>query len=316
MKKKILLAMAAACSIAVLTGCQSNKPAETTPAATTTAASGTTGAAETTAAAQSGETTTAAAAAEIDPNSRLAKIKASGKLVMGTSPDFAPWEFKNVSAGKTEYVGSDIELAKYIAEKLGVTLEIKPLEFSAIQQAVISGTIDIGISGFAHTPEREEALGLTERFNKNSEKGQGLLVLKDQVADYATAEDFSGKKVAAQNASLQQNLVQGQLPEDVTLQTITAVTDGVMMLVTGKVDAVAVSGDNGDMLANTYPEIAMAEFMFDYSSEGNVAAVQKGEDELLAAVNEIIQEVNEKGLYEQWKADATALAESLGIETN
>ena len=44
---------------------------------------------------------------------------------MGTSPDFAPWEFKDVSSGTTEYVGADVELAKYIAEKLGVELEIK-----------------------------------------------------------------------------------------------------------------------------------------------------------------------------------------------
>ena len=93
---------------------------------------------------------------------------------MGTSPDFAPWEFKDVSSGTTEYVGADVELAKYIAEKLGVELEIKPMEFSAIQQAVTSGNIDMGISGFAYTDERAEAMGLSERYNVNTKKGQGL----------------------------------------------------------------------------------------------------------------------------------------------
>ena len=68
------------------------------------------------------------------------QILASGKITMGTAPDFAPMEFKNVGAKGVEYVGSDIELGKYIAEKLGVELEIKAMEFSAIQQGLASGT--------------------------------------------------------------------------------------------------------------------------------------------------------------------------------
>ena len=60
----------------------------------------------------------------------------------------------------------------------------------------------------------------------------------------------------------------------------------------------------------------MADFMFDYSSEGNVIAVKKGDDDLLNAINEVIVEVNEKGLYEQWREEAVALAEKLGIETH
>ena len=281
MKKNIVLAMTTAAVIAALTGCGSSKTTETTAAATTAA-----------------ETTTADA------------------TTMGTSPDFAPWEFKDVSSGTTEYVGADVELAKYIAEKLGVELEIKPMEFSAIQQAVTSGNIDMGISGFAYTDERAEAMGLSERYNVNTKKGQGLLVKKELASQYNTAESFAGKKVATQTATLQNKLATEQLPSDVQIQLVTNVTDGVMMLTTGKVDALAVSGDNGESLAKTYDDIAMADFMFDYSSEGNVIAVKKGDDDLLNAINEVIVEVNEKGLYEQWREEAVALAEKLGIETN
>ena len=56
--------------------------------------------------------------------------------------------------------------------------------------------------------------------------------------------------------------------------------------------------------------------MFEYSSEGTVAAVKKGETELIESVNEIIEEVNELGLYDQWKEEATELAKSLGLEVN
>lgn len=312
MKKKIILAAAAALTFAALTGCQGNS---STGASDTAAAASQAEASQAEAGDQAGDGSSSAAG-DFDPNGSVAKIKAAGKLVMGTAPDFAPWEFKDVSSGTTEYVGSDIELGKYIAQQLGVELEIKPMEFSAIQQALASGTIDIGISGFAYTEQRAEALGLSDRYNVNSAAGQGLLVLKDQASDYDSAESFAGKKIAAQNASLQHTLVQEQLPGDVQVQIVTQVTDGVMMLTTGKVDAVAVSGDNGESLVKTYPDLAMAAFKFAYDSDGNVVAVQKGNDELLKAVNEILAQVNESGLYEEWKTDAKALADSLGIETH
>ena len=309
MKKNIVLAMTTAAVIAALTGCGSSKSTETTAAATT-AAETTTADATTAAESKEADKTEAAAAAEgslkalenVDPNGHLGKVLAAGKLTMGTSPDFAPWEFKDVSSGTTEYVG--------------VELEIKPMEFSAIQQAVTSGNIDMGISGFAYTDERAEAMGLSERYNVNTKKGQGLLVKKELASQYNTAESFAGKKVATQNATLQNKLATEQLPSDVQIQLVTNITDGVMMLTTGKVDALAVSGDNGESLAKTYDDIAMADFMFDYSSEGNVIAVKKGDDDLLNAINEVIVEVNEKGLYEQWREEAVALAEKLGIETH
>ena len=246
MKKNIVLAMTTAAVIAALTGCGSSKTTETTAAATT-AAETTTADATTAAESKEADKTEAAAVAEgslkaienVDPNGHLGKVLAAGKITMGTSPDFAPWEFKDVSSGTTEYVGADVELAKYIAEKLGVELEIKPMEFSAIQQAVTSGNIDMGISGFAYTDERAEAMGLSERYNVNTKKGQGLLVKKELASQYNTAESFAGKKVATQNATLQNKLATEQLPSDVQIQLVTNITDGVMMLTTGKVDALA-----------------------------------------------------------------------------
>ena len=88
---------------------------------------------------------------------RLDKIKESGKLVLATSPDFAPLEFEDLSSGEKKYVGSDIELAKYIAEKLGVELQVSAMDFSAVQAAIPSGQADIAIAGFAKTEERARA---------------------------------------------------------------------------------------------------------------------------------------------------------------
>lgn len=247
---------------------------------------------------------------------RLEKILESGKLVLATSPDFAPLEFEDLSSGEAQYVGSDIELAKYIAEKLGVELEISAMDFSAVQAAIPSGQADIAISGFARTEERAQNMELSTPFNITEDGGQTVLVAKGQGANYTTAEDFSGLQIGAQNGSLQYNLVSSQLPEDVEIVPVGSLNDGVLMLETGKIDALASDLSNAELLLESHDGIETTDFMFEYSSEGNVAAVKKGETELIEAVNEIIEEVNELGLYEQWKDEATELAKSLGLEVN
>lgn len=247
---------------------------------------------------------------------RLEKILESGKLVLATSPDFAPLEFEDLSSGEAQYVGSDIELAKYIAEKLGVELEISAMDFSAVQAAIPSGQADIAISGFARTEERAQNLELSTPFNITEDGGQTVLVAKGQGANYTAAEDFSGLQIGAQNGSLQYNLVSEQLPEDVKIVPVGSLNDGVLMLETGKIDALASDLSNAELLLESHDGIETTDFMFEYSSEGNVAAVKKGETELIEAVNEIIEEVNELGLYDQWKDEATELAKSLGLEVN
>lgn len=247
---------------------------------------------------------------------RLEKILESGKLVLATSPDFAPLEFEDLSSGEAQYVGSDIELAKYIAEKLGVELEISAMDFSAVQAAIPSGQADIAISGFAKTEERAQNMELSTPFNITEDGGQTVLVAKGQGANYTAADDFSGLQIGAQNGSLQYNLVSSQLPEDVEIVPVGSLNDGVLMLETGKIDALASDLSNAELLLESHDGIETTDFMFEYSSEGNVAAVKKGETELIEAVNEIIEEVNELGLYDQWKEEATELAKSLGLEVN
>ena len=256
-----------------------------------------------------GESTTETAEAA----NRLEAIKAAGKITMATSPDFAPYEFEDISSGSTQYAGSDIELGKYIAEQLGVELEIQPMDFSACQAAVTTGSVDMAISCFASTPEREESMGLSHGYSiDQTQPNQGLLVLAENKDSYTKAEDFVGKKIAAQNGALQQQLVAEQLP-DAEMVPVTTANDGVMMLTTGKVDALAIATSVGESYVKNYPEICLSDFYFDYDSPGNVVAVTKGEDELLEAINEIVDDVMEQGLYQQWFDESMELATSLGL---
>ena len=198
-----------------------------------------------------------------EEENKLETIKEKGVLVMATSPDFAPYEFQDVSAGETKYLGAEIELGKYIAEQMGVELQLEPMDFSAVEAAISTGKVDIAISGFAKTPEREENMGLSNYYRAESSDGkdQGLLVLKEVADQYKTAEDFSGKKVAAQNGALQQSLVTEQLP-DAEMEVITSINDGIMMLTTGKVDAVAVADAVGESYTENYPELGMGGVLF------------------------------------------------------
>ena len=254
-------------------------------------------------------------ATESQAQTRLDKIKEAGVIVMATSPDFAPYEFENISGEGETYVGSDIELGKFIANELGVELKIEAMNFTAVQTAITTGTVDMAISGFAYTDERAMTMELSDFFNLTLTEAQGLLVAENATSDFKTTDDFTGKKVAAQNGSLQYNLVTEFLP-NATLEPITNLKDAMLMLQSGKVDAVAVDASNGSMFAENYEGIALCDFYFDYSSEGNVLAVPKGETELITEINKALAKVNEQDLYTKWVEDATALARSLGVEVN
>jgi len=248
---------------------------------------------------------------------RLEKILAAGKLTVATSPDFAPAEFIDpTKTGQESIVGEEMLLAYYIAEQLGVELVIEAMDFSAVQGAVSQAKIDLGISGFSPTPERAESMELSDPYEfEVAENEQGLLVRTEDSALYASLEDFAGKKVAAQNGSLQQNLVNSQLP-DSKIELITNLNDAVMMLITGKVDAIASSYTSGVAYAVNYPGIEMSSVFFDWRSPGNVIMATKGEAELIARVNEIIAQAKDEGLFEQWHEETVALLDSLSLNNS
>ena len=250
---------------------------------------------------------------------KLEEIQQRGKLIVATSPDYAPMEFININAsGQDQYVGSDIELAKYIADALGVDLEIMAMDFSTVLASVDLGRADIAISGFGWEAEREENFELSIGYNQTGESAcQGLMVKADEVDNYTSLDDFAGLSIVAQPGSLQEGYVQDQI-ENADIQLVADLATAVLMLKTDKVDAFACSCDQMDAYANANSDIARSTVEFDTTIEsqhdGNVLAVKKGEVELIEKLNAILTEVNQQGLYAQWSDDAKALAATLGME--
>ena len=248
--------------------------------------------------------------------SRFDKIKETKKITMATSPDYAPYEFIDpTKSGSEQYVGADIELGKYIAQKLGVELELKIMDFSAVLAAISEGKADMAISGLGYKPERAEAMEFSEAYNTSEDgDGDGFLIRAEDVEKYKTLEDFNGVSIAAQSASLQEGYVKDQLP-NAQINTIASLSDGVLRVQSGKSDALAISYSTGEQYVNANKVLVMSSVLFEGNdSEGTMIGIVKGETELVEAINEIIQEVKEQGLYQQWEEAYIAYAKSLGIE--
>ena len=283
MKKIVSLVLAALMLASVLAGCGSssaNTPAGTNPEATTASV----------------------------------KVVTAGKLTVATSPDFAPMEFMDPSkSGQDAYVGFDITLAKYIADSMGLELQIMPMSFDACQTAVYAGTADLAISGFSWTEDRAQNYNTSNYYHAgDNEDNQVLITLASNGDKYATKEGLKGAKIGAQNASLQQSLTTEQLPDN-ELVLFTDLGTGVLQLKNGDFDCIAVAKGNGDSIIANNPEIAMSgfEFVVDEKYTGNVILLQKGNDALTEAVNAALD--SSKDQWDTWYSAAKELAVN-GVE--
>ncbi len=224
-----------------------------------------------------------------------------GTLKVALSPDFAPMEFVDPSkVGQDQFVGFDVSLAKFIAEELNMELEIMPMSFDACQTAVYTGTVDMSISGFSWTEERAENYNISDYYHAgDNEEDQVLITLASNGDKFATAEGLAGAKVGAQNASLQQSLVEEQLPEN-ELVPIGDLGTAVLQLKNGDFDVLAVAAGNGEAIIANNPEIAMSGFAFEVDEKytDNVILLQKGADELTEVVNQILAE--SKAYWDNW----------------
>lgn len=248
-----------------------------------------------------------------EPQNALEKIKAEGVLTVALSPDFSPMEFVDASkSGQDQYVGFDVSLAKYIAEYIGVDLTIEAMNFDACQTAVYTASVPMAISGFSWTEERAENYNISDYYYAGDNETEQVLLIRSADADkYKAAEDFAGLDVGAQNASLQMQLVTEQLT-DANPITIGDIGTGVLELQNGNIEALAVAKGNAEMIISSNPDLVICSWEFDVKAEyeANVVLVTKGEDELLAVVNEALAKAYADGLYGEWYNAAVELAKS------
>ena len=242
-------------------------------------------------------------------------IKKAGVLTVALSPDFSPMEFvDSTKTGQEAYVGFDVTLAKNIAAYLGVDLEIQAMSFDACQTAVAMDAVDMSISGYSWTEARAEHFELSDYYYAGENETEQVILIRVADAEkYTKAEDFNGVDVGAQNASLQQLLVESQLPE-ANMKTIGELGVGVMELQSGNIDALAVAIGNGKQIIANNPDLMICDWQFevDEAYEANVIMMHKGDTALLEVVNEALASFYESGVYGEWYQEALDIAASEG----
>ncbi len=217
------------------------------------------------------------------------------KLTVGISGDYAPYEFYAEVDGKRQLVGADVELAKYIADELGMELELVDMSFDGLLGSLGEGKFDLVISGMSIRGDRD-CLFSDPYFSAE----QALLVPAGQEDAYASLDDLMGKKIGGQMSALQQELAETYAGDGA--QIVANVQDMIMMVSESKLDGMFCEKAVAQSAASKSDKVAVANLEVP-AEENNLGVCMKtGDTEMAEKINPIIAEVLEKNLYGEWLA--------------
>ena len=314
MKKIIALLLAMVMVLAMFTACGSKtaeEPASEEPAAEEPAAEEPVveePAAEEPAEEPSEEPASDAPAAELTIDEIKAQLQTveDGKLTVATSPDFAPYEFYSLGEdGTPTLAGFDMALAQYIADFLGLELEVIPMDFDGTLAELAAKTVDLSMAGYSPDPEREDKMDFSEIYYTG---GQSFVTVQDKASLFASLEDANNAdySIGAQIGSIQVGLAEENTP-DADIVQLAKVTDIIAELLAGQLDGAFIETAVAESYAKNYPDLAIV-LPVPYDQEGSVVGVSKGNDMLLAGVNMAIEAALADGSMDQFVADANELA--------
>ncbi|MBC2575359.1 transporter substrate-binding domain-containing protein [Peptostreptococcus canis] len=239
--------------------------------------------------------------------SKLQEIKDSGKLVVGTSPDYPPFEFLVAGKGSGDIVGADIELAKRIAKEAGVELEIKGMDFDTLIPALTSGQVDIVITGMTPDETRKKSVDFTDIYFKGK---NGVIVKSKDVDKIKSEDDLKKLKLGVQKGSTQETYVKDQLKMS-DYKALVSVPDLVMDMKNENIDAIILNDKVANINSEKYKGIKVVkniEFTSGGDEEAMAIAVKKGNNkEFIDMMNNLIKKLNETKEYDKILADAVDL---------
>ena len=228
-------------------------------------------------------------------------------LVVGTSADYAPFEFMYPDeSGEMVYGGIDVSVAQYVADEMGLTLQVENMSFDNLLTSLDKGDFDMVLAAMEATPDRLENADFSDPYY--TDVPPALLVKAANADQYKTLADLNGKSVGAQTATTKLDVVNGI--EGATPVPLASVLDLVNELVYDKVDAILVDGGVAAEYAAANPELVIAEA----SSELGAAApyciaVAKGDPKgLLPDINAAIAKLTAENKIETFIADADKLS--------
>ena len=237
----------------------------------------------------------------------LEQIKKNKKLVVATSPDYPPFEFMVSENGKSKIVGADIDLAQKIADKLGVELELKAMDFDALVPALQAGKVDMVITGMTPNEKRKKAVDFSDIYFK----GENAVIVNAKDAGKFTSEDQLKKaKLGVQKGSTQETYVKDNL-KVTNYKALVAVPDLIADMKNGNIDAVVLNSKVAGINVTKYDGIKVVENLKLTSGgdeEAMAVAIKKGDNaDLIKLTNEVIKELQDSGEYDKILANAVDL---------
>ena len=243
-----------------------------------------------------------------DDQSSDGQQQESTTLVLGTSADYAPFEFMYADDnGDMQYAGIDISAAQYIADQMGKELQVENMSFDYLLTSLAKGDYDIVMAAMEATEERLNSADFSDPYY--TDIPPMILVKADAADQYATLADFAGKSVGAQAATTKEAIVTDQM-EGANLVSLSLVTDLVNELVYGKIDAVVLDGAVAQEYVDANPDLAIAPASSELGeAQPYCIAVAKGDPKgLLPAINEAIAKMTAENKIDEFIADADALS--------
>ena len=280
MKKKVLAITMAALMAASLTACGGG--AKDTAAADTAAATTEEKAEDTTAAESKDETSAEAAETE------AAKDAAGGKLIMATNAEFPPYEYHDGDA----VVGIDAEIAKAIADELGMELEIEDIAFDSIIPEIVSGKADMGLAGMTVTEDRMQSVDFSDTYAKASQK---IIVTED--SEIVSPDDLKGVIVGVQLGTTGDIYVSDLEADGTTVERYNKGFEAVQALSQGKIDAVVIDGEPAKTFVAETEGLKIVDESF--TDEEYAIAVKKGNTELLEKINGALKTLKDNGTLDE-----------------
>lgn len=269
MKKVSALILALAMCTAMLTACGGGN-------SNTTASTGSAAPAPTTSAATS--------EAGADEGYKLVK---EGTLTMATNAYFPPYEYYDGQ----DIIGIDADIAKAIADKMGLELKVEDMEFDSIITAVSTGKADLGLAGMTVTPDRQKNVDFSDSYATGI---QSVIVKEDSTI--TKIDDLQGKKIGVQLSTTGDIYATDDFGKDSVVQYNKG-NDAVMALTQGQVDAVIIDNEP----AKSYVEANKGLKILDteYATENYAACISKDNAGLTKAVNKALAELKADGTLQK-----------------
>lgn len=222
-------------------------------------------------------------------------IKENGKIILGTSADYPPYEWHVIEGTKDEITGVDIEIAKAAAEDLGVELEIKDMQFNGLIPSLKAGDVDMVIAGMCADEKRRKAVDFTEPY---IEQNQVILIRKDDSDEFKSLEDLKDKKVGTQLGTMQQEYADANFGAEVI--GVPNNNDLVLELKNGTLDAIFMTEFTAKEFTNINDDLVLAEISDIPKEGGSSIAVKKGNAALLEELNKTVKKLKEEKKVEDW----------------